>query len=450
MASLNFDADKKTAFIQWRDVKKARRGIRLAGVNKSFATRFHSLVETLSDAQRTGSGLDRHTTDFVSGLSDEFYDKLAKTDLIEPRVKAPSEDDSTDDEGGMTLGRFLAEYLERRTDVKAGTKTFYGHTRRNLLDCIGEKKLLAEITEGDADEFRRYLKRKKLSDATINRRCGLAKTFFRAAVRHRLIAANPFQDLAATTKINAERQRFIDRETISAVIDAAPDAEWRLLIALSRYGGLRVPSEPLSLKWSDIDWEKSRLKVTSPKTEHHQGRSFRWVPIFPELKPHLEAVWEQAEDGAEWVISKHRPAATQDSWGHWRAINLRTQFEKIIRRAGVDPWPKLWQNLRSSRETELCEQHPLHVVCQWIGNTERIAAKHYLQVRDEDFEKAITSQVVMPKVMPLDAVLGCTDSHDAKSLMTQVVTVQEKTAACENMQPSELGNTGFEPVTSTV
>ena len=69
---------------------------------------------------------------------------------------------------------------------------------------------------------------------------------------------------------------------------------------------------------------------------------------------------------------------------------LLTQFEKIIRRAGVEAWPRLWQNLRSSRETELCEQHPLHVVCQWIGNTERIAAPHYLQVRDEDFEKAIS------------------------------------------------------------
>lgn len=114
MASFTFDAEKKTAFIQWRDVSKDRCGIRLAGVSKSFATRFHSLVETLSDAQRTGSGLDRHTTDFVSGLTDEFYDKLAKTDLIEPRVKASTEEAESADTHGMTLGKFLAEYLERR------------------------------------------------------------------------------------------------------------------------------------------------------------------------------------------------------------------------------------------------------------------------------------------------------------------------------------------------
>ena len=54
----------------------------------------------------------------------------------------------------------------------------------------------------------------------------------------------------------------------------------------------------------------------------------------------------------------------------------------------MKPWPKLFQNLRASRETELVESYPIHVVCAWIGNSEHIAAKHYLQVRDSDFERA--------------------------------------------------------------
>ena len=47
---------------------------------------------------------------------------------------------------------------------------------------------------------------------------------------------------------------------------------------------------------------------------------------------------------------------------------------------------RIWQNLRSTRETELAEDYPLHVVSAWIVNTERIAAKHYLQVTDDHFE----------------------------------------------------------------
>jgi hypothetical protein len=69
-------------------------------------------------------------------------------------------------------------------------------------------------------------------------------------------------------------------------------------------------------------------------------------------------------------------------------VNLRTGLLRIIRRAALKPWPRLWQNLRASRETELAAEHPTHVVCAWIGNTELVAARHYLQVTEADFERA--------------------------------------------------------------
>ena len=51
--------------------------------------------------------------------------------------------------------------------------------------------------------------------------------------------------------------------------------------------------------------------------------------------------------------------------------------------------PKLFQNLRSTRQTELEETFPSHVVCSWTGNSEKIAKAHYLQVTDEHFERAV-------------------------------------------------------------
>ena len=38
--------------------------------------------------------------------------------------------------------------------------------------------------------------------------------------------------------------------------------------------------------------------------------------------------------------------------------NLRTQLRRTIRKAGLKPWPKLFQNLRSTRGTELAESYP--------------------------------------------------------------------------------------------
>jgi hypothetical protein len=36
----------------------------------------------------------------------------------------------------------------------------------------------------------------------------------------------------------------------------------------------------------------------------------------------------------------------------------------------------------------LAEEFPIHVVCDWIGNTQAVATKHYLQTTDEHFTRA--------------------------------------------------------------
>jgi hypothetical protein len=68
--------------------------------------------------------------------------------------------------------------------------------------------------------------------------------------------------------------------------------------------------------------------------------------------------------------------------------NLGTTLRKIIRRAGVEPWPKSFQNCRSSRQTDLEQKYPTYVVCAWLGNTPTIAHKHYLTVTDEHLATA--------------------------------------------------------------
>jgi integrase len=127
-----------------------------------------------------------------------------------------------------------------------------------------------------------------------------------------------------------------------------------------------------------MDWERGRFRVHAPKTEHHKDGGDRWVPIFPELRPHLEEAFEFAPEGAVHVITSKRHTNQ----------NLRTRFAKIIRRAGLTPWPKPFHNLRASRQTELVQRYPIHVVCAWLGNTAAVAAEHYLQVTEEHFISA--------------------------------------------------------------
>ena len=243
--------------------------------------------------------------------------------------------------------------------------------QRRLVEFFGADRALRAVTSADAEAWAANLA-ERYAPATAGRTIKQARQFFSAAVRNKLISENVFTEVKASGQANKERQYHVNRDVIYRVIEGAPDAEWRLLIALSRFGGLRCPSEHLSLRWQDINWETDRFRVDSPKTGD------RWVPIFPELRPYLEDCFALAKEGAIHVITRYRDTNA----------NLRTTFMKIIKRAGEKPWPKLFHNLRASRETELAAEHPMHVVCAWIGNSAAIAAAHYLTVREADFKQA--------------------------------------------------------------
>jgi hypothetical protein len=73
----------------------------------------------------------------------------------------------------------------------------------------------------------------------------------------------------------------------------------------------------------------------------------------------------------------------------WVNCNLRTTMQKIVTRAGLTPWKRLFHNLRASRQTELEDRFPSHVVCKWMGNSESIARKHFLKVTEEHFTTAL-------------------------------------------------------------
>ena len=308
------------------------------------------------------------------------------------------------------------------------------HTRENLVDFFGHDKSLHKVTPGDADQWRLYLIKQGLADNTVRRRCGIAKQFFSAAVGLKLITSNPFEDLKTKVQGNHKRFYFITRAEAQKVLDACPDAQWRLLFALSRYGGLRCPSEHLGLTWKDINWAEGKMLVHSPKTEHHPDHESRFVPLFPELMPYLHEVFEEAEPGTVYVITRYRKTN----------VNLRTELIRIIERAGLKPWPKLFQNLRSTRETELAEDWPEHKVCKWIGNSKAVAQEHYLQITDDDFRRAagIDNQTDSAAQNPahqrakLCHSASYTDDKSAKSDVKRHLVTQ-----CDN----SVGRGGFEP-----
>jgi hypothetical protein len=189
---------------------------------------------------------------------------------------------------------------------------------------------------------------KDVSVAYLAKLILLSRQLFKYAVDAEILDRSPFTKIKPGSQKNPARQRFVTRDVIDRAIAVAPGNEWKLIIALARYGGLRIPTELLALKWSDVLWDKRRIIIRASKTEHHVGKSVRAIPLFPELKPLLLEAFDLAPVGAIYVINRSPD----------ERINLRTQFQRILKRADIEPWPKLFQNLRSSRQTIAQQRSP--------------------------------------------------------------------------------------------
>ena len=98
------------------------------------------------------------------------------------------------------------------------------------------------------DQRRRIRRSSKRSGK--RKRCAIAKQIFADAVDRELIDRNPFGKMEGLTVGASDgRDYFVSRAEAQAVLNACPDAEWKLIFALSRYGGLRCPSEHLALRF---------------------------------------------------------------------------------------------------------------------------------------------------------------------------------------------------------
>ena len=122
-----------------------------------------------------------------------------------------------------------------------------------------------------------------------------------------------------------------------------------------------------------------RLHISTRQIRH-------WVPLFPELREELEALWsereavwfELPENKRQFVILRYRDASQ----------NLRTTFEKIVRRAGLPDIPSPFRNLRKTRSNEVERQWGKERESAWIGHSHQVWKEHYSEIMDSDIEAA--------------------------------------------------------------
>lgn len=349
----------------------ARRSASLGRIDKASAKLAASMIEQLQQVNAGNGTPPPHVAQWLKGSPDELHAAIAKLGLAEPRTEPtrwlP-----------RTAVKLFVDYLKRRADLSAYSRRNIEQAQAAFVKFFGETKVAAAIGDLDIEDWERSM-RSYLSPATISGHIKKAKQVFRDAHRRKLLPTNPLAETKAGKQSNSARSHFVDRDRIQQVMAKISDPHMRLLVALSRVGGLRIPSEAAAMTWGDIRPESRRIIVRSQKGRRH-GKATRDVPLFDELVPLIEACRELREGVSD--DEQVLPVAKINR-------NFRTKLAKAIDRAGVEAWPRIFHNMRASRQTELSSVLPPHVVCEIMGNTRAVAEAHYLTVTPDHWNIAL-------------------------------------------------------------
>jgi len=360
--------------LQFRTKDQRKRSIWLGGLSKRDATRFQSNLESLIESSRVNTTPDARILEWANGIDERFKTVLAQYGLI-PTQALPVVSENRD---VRLLGDLVDHYVLEQKHFSIITRANFKQVRSWAVEYFGAKCVVASITPAKFVSWMTWMvhadegdTRKTLSTSSAKKHAKRLRQVFSYGVKARLLSENVADGIKIGDETNDERKHYVDRATATLVIDNCPSMEWKLLFALARYCGLRIPTEIQVLKWSDVLWDQNRLRIDSKKT------GLRFCPLFEPALRLLREAFDMADEGATHIF----PNRTTES-------NLRTHMHRIIKSAGLVPWPKVFVNLRSSCRTDLEDNFRETVINAWIGHSTKIGQKHYSQVRPSDWEEA--------------------------------------------------------------
>lgn len=324
-----------------------RRSIWLGRITEPEAIAIQRHADEIIAAQTADLPIPRSTALWLDRLAPEIRSKLR---AITGAAK--------------TVSAAIDEYLHtKRAEIAESTWDSISLSLDFLRDNVGNRRLDAvppEIVDSIYDTI----------DASSSTRGKIAKNwraFFRWAIDRKWITDNPARHLS--TAIAIREKQFVASEIILKAIAACDNPQLAVVIALARFGGIRMSSELRGITWSHIDRHRNRIRIIDTKRSTE-----REIPLFPEIS----ATLDRHDDGdlCRDLINLSHAAIT-------------SRFVDLLHRLEITPWPVIWHSMRATRETELIEAYGLATAAHWIGNSPSVAMRSYAIVSDAAWRQAI-------------------------------------------------------------
>jgi integrase len=290
----------------------------------------------------------------------------------------------------------------------------------SFLLVIVSAHSLASLTFFTSDEFFQLkLQKKWVFQQAVNREIGLLKSMLNRAVKWGLIGAHPAKDVelfeldetSVSDRVlsNEEEPQLLGACDQSELRSRAPHLKHVVLIAL--YTGLRR-GEILSLRWSDIDFERSRLTVRKSKTK--SGKR----DVYLNSMLHQELLSLSRLGHGEWVFPS--PGRFQTPGQPKRHIeDVKNAFHRAVHLAGIKKIT--FHQLRHTFCSRLADAGvPLPVIQKLAGHASITMTSRYTHPADELKQSAVEILLkgrkgVVPATEPATEILKSPEgqNHEA-------------------------------------
>jgi integrase len=383
-------------------------------------------VQSLIDSAKVGATPEPVSVHWFDSVPDRIRDRFVAWEMLPARQRRTVSHEQRTIEGWTRL------FIDELT-VCGRTKNNYEQARSWLLKSIDGKRDLSSVTAGDLKRWQASMNRLALS--TRNKHVKRVKTMFAGAVEDGILSANPasiLKEERSAKRVDRSRQYFVDSEQSKRVMDSLPGIHWKLIFTLMRFQGLRR-HEVFAIDWSNIDLTTNELTIPA---ETKTG--WRSMPIFPETLSLLRSIPERSRRGKLVVWTKSPESVTELLKRHVTAIL-------------GECWPKVCQQLRSTRRTELDGEFEPFVVNEWLGHDGRTAEHHYQQITPAHLARAAMMRTVPDEPITAVRTAACTaerhsngenrktptQKNPGKSMISRAGRSQEYPRKDSNLGPAD-------------
>lgn len=232
-----------------------------------------------------------------------------------------------------TITGWLNEWLKQKEGTtKPATRARYKASVKAILSHLGEEQAslpLDSLTVGKLREFRDNLKAEGRTAKTTNHYLNDLNSALLAAVKEGHIQRSPadnLEPLPEEDSISREPLTFAD---ISKILACCPSDEWRGVILLGTYGGMRL-GDAAKIKRGRIDLQDRVIRFKPKKTPRkvEAKKAPIILPMHAELVRYFESIDLPADFEAPVFPSLARVSIAGNN-------GLSTRFVRLMESAGV-------------------------------------------------------------------------------------------------------------------